>query len=127
MGILTTGIALAALLSGTNTAAGVGACDIVWNGEFRYRLVGTNIIVKRDRFVGHASRDSLEAAATASADGDPRDIEMAMSTISHGEDCDADSAMDTYRHIFVDGAPVGFTPEDWADIRDLRNDPVYHD
>lgn len=123
-GLAMTGTALAILLN-TGAAAQDSACDIVWNAEYRYRLAGSDIVAKTDRFTGYRSREALEAAARASVDGDPRDLDRVMNMVSHGEDCDGDGAMDAYRHIFLDGAPIGFTPEDWADVREFRNDPVY--
>ena len=118
------GTALAILLSAG--AAGDDTCDTIWNAEYRYRLAQSDIVVKTDRFIGYPTRDELVAMAAASAEGDPRAIERAMSTVAHGEDCDGDGVIDAYRHIYLDGAPVGFTSEEWAGVRELRSDPFYN-
>ncbi|MBI74464.1 MAG: hypothetical protein CMH94_02560 [Oceanicaulis sp.] len=100
------------------------ACPAASNGIFYYRDRQTGVVARVDRFIGLADADAVRDAAGAAEAASGRDLVDAMTSIVSGRDCDGNNVVDGYDHIFLHGAPVGFTPEQWAEVQTTHADSL---
>ena len=102
------------------------SCPQVWNAMIRFADSDTRIVHRIDRLTGLKSEDAARTAilrATGNDFVEHHEINASDASSISGQDCDGDDIVDGYEHIFIDAAPTGFTPGDWAEIREKRSDP----
>lgn len=91
----------------------------------RFADSDTRIVHRIDRLTGLQSEDEARTAIVRATGNDSvahHEVNASDATTFSSQDCNADNIVDGYEQIFIDAAPIGFTPGDWAEIRERRTD-----
>jgi len=112
--------------AGPFSADADNSCPKVWNTVDRIADRQLGVILRQELRVGIQSEAEAVAsheAVIAEARAAGLNADVTFRSLLEGPDCNGDQVVDGYEHIFLDGAPVGFSPEDWAVARTARSDP----
>ena len=102
------------------------ACPIVWNAVLRYSN-SDYVELRVDKFIGLTSQEDFDQAMhDSNLSAEAMGLQFYRGHSGSGEDCNEDGVRDRYEHIYLQRAPVGFTPEAWAEALRINRDPAFN-